>query len=282
MLSKDVFVHISEKYYTLTNSEKKIVDVVHSLESSTQFMSISELAEACGVADATISRFCRNLGYANYSTFKLALASSRFRKGAEHVSSSVEGDDVAQLAKMVYENDVDALRQTLNVLCYEELSNAVDVLLQSEKVICMGHGASGIMAQEVAHLFSTSFSGYFAVSDSHMQAIVAASLSPKDAVIYFSYSGSIRTSEEVLKVVRDNGAKVILVTRFPKSPTATFADIILKCGSNETPLQHGSVAARLAQLYLMDILLEVMCRKAPDTSSVHREKVAEALINKHM
>ena len=44
--------------------------VLHQRE--TQFMSISELAEACGVAEATVSRFCQRLGYKGYSAFKLA------------------------------------------------------------------------------------------------------------------------------------------------------------------------------------------------------------------
>ena len=39
-------------------------------------MSISELAEACTVAEATISRFCRRLGYKGYNAFKLAIANA--------------------------------------------------------------------------------------------------------------------------------------------------------------------------------------------------------------
>ena len=39
-------------------------------------MSISELAEECGVAEATISRFCKRLGYKGYNAFKLAVANS--------------------------------------------------------------------------------------------------------------------------------------------------------------------------------------------------------------
>lgn len=43
--------------------------VIH--QQKTLFMSISELAEEAGVAEATISRFCKRLGYKGYSAFKL-------------------------------------------------------------------------------------------------------------------------------------------------------------------------------------------------------------------
>ena len=48
-----------------------------------------------------------------------------------------------------------------------------------------------------------------------------------------------------LKIVWERKAKTILITRFPKSPGATYADVVLQCGSREGPLQVGSVAARV-------------------------------------
>ena len=72
----NVFARLDNEYYQLTGAEKKVADYVVSHEKQTQYMSISELAEECGVAEATISRFCRRMGYKGYSAFKLAVANS--------------------------------------------------------------------------------------------------------------------------------------------------------------------------------------------------------------
>ena len=72
----NVFAKINNEYYQLTTSEKKVADYVVMHQQKTQFMSISELAEECGVAEATISRFCRRLDYKGYNAFKLAIANS--------------------------------------------------------------------------------------------------------------------------------------------------------------------------------------------------------------
>ena len=72
----NVFEKINSEYYQLTSAEKKVADYVVIHQQKTQFMSISELAEESGVAEATISRFCRRLDYKGYNAFKLAVANS--------------------------------------------------------------------------------------------------------------------------------------------------------------------------------------------------------------
>ena len=64
-----------------------------------------------------------------------------------------------------------------------------------------------IMAMEAAHLFSTAFPGFTPVYDSHLQTIAAATLSWKDAVLFFSYSGSTKELLDLLEVVREQGGQ---------------------------------------------------------------------------
>ena len=61
--------------------------------------------------------------------------------------------------------------------------------------------------------------------------------------------------EDILSQAKQNGATIIMLTRFCKSPGAEKSDIVLQCGSNESPLQQGSVAAKIAQFYVLDILI---------------------------
>ena len=115
-----------------------------------------------------------------------------------------------------------------------------------------------------------------------MQAIAASHLTARDVVLYLSYSGSTEELQKNLKIIRDRRAVAILVTRFPKSPGAAYADVVLQCGSLEGPLQGGSVAARVAQLYLMDVLFHEVCRRDVQGSAETREAVAEVLSDKHI
>lgn len=280
----DVFEKINSEYYQLTSAEKKVADYAVIHQQQTQFMSISELAEEAGVAEATISRFCKRLGYKGYSAFKLAIANATAgrldRDGGEKGES--EEDGVESMCRTVYRSDADALVQTMELIRPEAVRKAADMIVSSSRVLCMGQGGSMILAQECAHLFSTIQLNFVAVMDSHLQAIAASQLTPGDLVIYFSYSGSTKELLKNLQIIRDRRARVLLVTRFPKSPGAAYADVVLQCGSREGPLQGGSVAARIAQLYLMDVLFHEICRRDREGCRARQEMVAEVLSDKHI
>ncbi len=279
----NVLEAISHSYYELTAAEKKVADYVVKNHDRTQYLSIGELAEESGVAEATVSRFCRRLGYKGYNAFKLAIANAGApRPPAAVDKAALENGDLVSLARALYEEETAAMLQTLSQLSPESIDRAAEVLLSAEKVLCMGQGGSMILALEAAHLFSVYAGKFIAISDSHMQAIYSSTLSEKDAVLFFSYSGATRDMMDTLSIVRRQGARSVLITRFPRSPGAALADVVLQCGSNEGPLQHGSVPARIAQLFLLDILFTRVCRDAPDACRENRQRIAEALAEKHL
>jgi len=287
MPDSNIFARITSGYYQLTAAEKKVADyiVVQQHQQKVQYFSISELAEACGVADATISRFCRQIGYRSYNAFKLAVAKSTVARPGTRSPLTGEitpEDSITDLCQKLCTADVDAIAQTQELIRPEVIQRAADALLAADRVLCMGQGGSMIMAEEAAHLFSTSFGGYFAVRDSHMQMIEATQLTERDAILYFSYSGATRDLMELLPVARERRAKILLITRFPNSPAAAMADIVLLCGSNENPLQLGSAAARIAQIYLLDVLVNEMCRRDMASCAAHRQAIADALSEKHI
>ncbi len=275
---------ISAAYYKLTASEKKVADYLLKHLSQAQFMSISELAEGCGVAEATISRFCRRLGYGGYSAFKLAIAKSAVRTApVEGVRGEVLPEDtVREMGEKLLHANTTAMAQTLELLSPETLARAADLLAGARQVYCMGQGGSMILAMEAAHLFSTCWPHYHAVQGSHLQAITAALLGREDVLLFFSYSGSTRDILDLMKLARERRCRIILITRFPKSPGASLADVVLQCGSDEAPLQMGTVPARISQLFLVDLLFNEVCRRNLETAMSNREKTASALAVKHI
>ncbi len=281
MEEKSVFDRISNEYYRLTDAERKVADYVVIHQRDTQLMSISELAEACGVAEATVSRFCRRLKYKGYTAFKLAVANSGARIAHEALFTG-ENSGIPALAQKVYAAENEALEQTLALLRPEAVAAAAELLANAGHVLCMGQGGSAILALEAAHLFSTALPGFQAVMDSHLQSIAVSHLTGTDAVLFFTYSGSTRELMDLLPLVRDRGAGIVLVTHFPKSPAAAFADVILQCGANELPLEHGSVPARMSQLFLADLLFAEICRRRQSAFEEGRKRTAAALSGKHI
>ena len=281
---QSVFVHIGSEYYTFTAAEKKLADYILSAQDCISRMSISQLANACSVADATVSRFCRRLGYKGYPDFKLAIANASIHRLEDNpLSGEITREDTLEtISQKLLNASAMAMVQTREVLNLDAVAEAAAVLRESTSVLCMGHGGSMLIASEAAHLFSTISGKFRPVSDSHMQAMAAVMMEPTDSILFYSYSGSTLAMLDTLKTAKERGGKVILVPRFPNSPGAALADIVLQCGANENPLQSGSVPARIAQMYLTDILFSEYTRKNLDEAKESRNRIAQALAAKHV
>lgn len=282
---ENVFERISEEYYNLTASEKKVADYVQSRRSKSQTLSISQLAEESQVAEATVSRFCRRLGYKGYNAFRLAIANSS--AGGLKLLNPLSGEVLVEdgfdaVCSKLLSSNTSVMAQTMELAREEDYTAAADILEKAGKVLCMGQGGSMILAQEAAHLFSTIFGNYFAVNDSHTQMVHIVNASKGDVLIFFSYSGATRDMMEALTEAKKRGVKIILITHFPNSPGAVLADVVLLCGADESPLQLGSVGARIAQLYLLDILFSELCRRNLDQSRESRSRIAKAMEVKHL
>ena len=84
--------------------------LAHQLDAST--WSISTLSQNAGVSTATVSRFAKNLGYANFQALRLALSQPQ----AKHrLFEEIQPDDsLITMADKVFAANVDALNALMH------------------------------------------------------------------------------------------------------------------------------------------------------------------------
>lgn len=272
---------IRSTYYQLSPSEQKIASFVLNNADKVQFMSISELAKMSEVADATVTRFCRTLDLNGFNLFKLELAKcTAIRPKKKNYQS--KNDEILDIGKQCVEEACQAINETAELIDPALILRAVELFEKADRVICAGVGGSMIMASECAHLFSTISARFTAVSDSHLQLAVAATMKSNDVLLVFSYSGATKSGIELLELSKRYGTKSVLVTRFQASPMAELANLTLCCGSKEGPYQMGSVAARVAQLVIIDILFREYRERNKEECEESIRRIAAALSDKHI
>ncbi len=278
--NQNILEHIHAAYYHLTASERKVSDFVLTHHEQVQFMSITQLADECGVAEATVSRFCRNLKLSGFNAFKLELA----KHAVQSTQRSVPQDPETPQGRfeLVGNMACDAIRQTIELADPQNVLKAVELFERSGRVLCMGAGGSMVIALECTHLFSTVTGKFTAVTDSHNQMSATATLTSQDAIVLFSYSGATTSGLQVLELAKSRGIPTVLVTRFNKSPAAKLASIVLRCGSNEGPFQFGSVPAKVAQLTIIDLLYQEYCHRNRESCEENTRSIAAALSGKHL
>ena len=279
--SMDILERIRASYYQLTAAERKVADYVLTQHSQVQFMSITQLADECGTAETTVTRFCRSLKLKGFNAFKIELA----RHSVLGVSSRREPVSTDTLAGRVQESGrlaIDAVHQTTELMDLNQIGRAVELIEQAPAVLCLDSGGSMIMACECAHLFSTVTGKFTTISDAHMQISAVATMDPKGVIILFSYSGATTGGIQILELARQRGIRTILVTRFQKSPAAKLSEVVLCCGSNESPFQFGSVPAKVAQLVVIDVFFQEYCLRNQESCNERVQYIASALSALHI
>ena len=279
--SMDILERIRASYYQLTAAERKVADYVLTQHSQVQFMSITQLADECGTAETTVTRFCRSLKLKGFNAFKIELA----RHSVLGTSSRREPVSTDTLAGRVQESGrlaIDAVHQTTELMDLNQIGRAVELIEQAPTVLCLGSGGSMIMACECAHLFSTVTGKFTTISDAHMQISAVATMDPKGVIILFSYSGATTGGIQILELARQRGIRTILVTRFQKSPAAKLSEVVLCCGSNESPFQFGSVPAKVAQLVVIDVFFQEYCLRNQESCNERVQYIASALSALHI
>ena len=125
----DILSEMSSVYYELTTSEKRIAEYILDHTDEVQMMSISELAEACHVGEATITRFCKRFHSRGYTALKIELVKlshPSYEPFSDSQESETTTDSTAHqnVGGMLYGEYSAAMKQTAELLKKEQVVRA--------------------------------------------------------------------------------------------------------------------------------------------------------------
>lgn len=283
MAQQSLLLDIQVSYNQFTKTEKKIAEFVIKNTNQVLFMSITDLADACKVADASVHRFCRTMGLKGYQEFKMKLSLSMSPdegSAKETQDSLLKQDSLGFTLDQILQGHISALKETRLLIQEEEVEKTLRMMEEAKTIYFFGVGDSLLSAKEARNKFLRITNKVSCVDDPHMQAMTASMADEKDLIVIISYSGSTKDNVHVAKIAKKSGAKVVGITRFLKSPLTSYTDTLLVCGSNEGPLDGGSMGAKLSQLYIIDVLFQEYYRRNKEASKENNRKTSKAVVEK--
>jgi RpiR family carbohydrate utilization transcriptional regulator len=237
----------------LSPSEERVAEYVKSAPEAAMQLSIAGLAEAVGVSEPTVARFCQSAGFSGFKDFRLWLARA-VGAGTPYVHADVAANDTpTTVLSKVAERTQAAVGQISMQIDPQVLGKAVQLLTNAKRIEFYGQGNSGITAQDGAHKFFRIGIPSVAHADPHVHSVSAAMLSPGDVVVAISNSGRTKDLLDTVEIARDAGASVIAMTA-ATSPLARQADVVLAVNPSEDPDVYAPMTARIAQLVIIDAL----------------------------
>ncbi len=280
--TKDLLTEIVLKRSQFTKSEIKVADFITTQPEQALYMSISDLADAVGVGDTTVFRFCRTLKLGGYQEFRMLLAQSISKGLTDNafVGEIAQGDAIQDIASKLLASNIAALNDTFNLLNYTAIHETVQLMHNARSILFFGAGSSGVSAMEAASKFIRILPNVVCYPDSHTYAMKASLMHEQDLAVAISYSGSTKDVIEALALAKKGNCPTVCITRYSKSPITNHADIVLSCASNEGPFQGGSLSAKVSQLFILDILFAEYFKAYYDDSKNNKEKTTGAISQK--
>lgn len=250
----DIVSRLQRLDQDLSPAERRVADIVTSDYEAATRMTIAELAGRADVSQPTVTRFCRSLGCASFTEFKISLATTLTVASAYLKSERVFNDDAGQIAHTVMLRAAGAVRECLDQIDTSVIGKAIDSLAASRRIDIYGQGGGSAAMIEDAKLrlfrLGIPVSAY---SDGHQQRMSAATLGPGDSVLAISNSGRSKPVVEAVEIARSFGATTVVITR-PGTPLASAADIVIAVTIAEGPDVMMPTPSRYAHMAVIDTL----------------------------
>ncbi|HZG70717.1 MAG TPA: MurR/RpiR family transcriptional regulator [Chondromyces sp.] len=256
-----------------TKSENKIYEYILSNPEQVLYHSLTELSEASKVAEATVLRFFRKMGYKGFQDFKFLLAQELT------VDSNQQAGETTYMERILH-NTIQSVENTYAILDTEALEGTIDSIYRSQDVVIFGIGSSGIAGLDMQNRLMRIGKNVSVITDPHFQVMRASSLTEESVVVAISLTGSTKDIVDTVQIAKEKKAKIIVLTNYVKSPLTKYADYILLTSAKENPLDSGSLVSKITQLYLIDLICTGITLKNYEKAEKVKIEITENIASK--
>ena len=280
-MEKSVLDIICASLDSFFESEKKIGTYIIQHTAQVVDMTVGELAQACGVSDASVSRFCKKINMKGFHHLKISLAKEISEKGNDdkEVSNHISVNDIEQSLKNILANKVTEITQTVSMMDIKQLHEILDKLNSAKTVQFFAVGNTIPVAIDGA--FKLNQIGIPAVSGTIWETQIGYTynMTADDVVVTISNSGESTAVLRALEAARSVGATTLSITNSEKSSAAQLSDYHITTATREKLFLDGYCFSRVSATTVIEILylfLTSMRKDAYKSIVRHEQAIAFA------
>lgn len=261
------YLHANSNYFQ--KSDALISKYILNKRDLILKMTVTEVAEALNVSDATVIRFCQKIGYKGYYQMKISLAQSLKSPDNSNKIKQSSMDPISYVTDIVIEN----INSTGSKLDVNILKSVAQVINKAQCVYFFAVGNSYPIAFDAAYKLSRIGIKTFISSSSEMQISNAYFLDEKSVAFGISHSGSSKTVLNIFEIAKSQGATTVLLSNYEKSPLARLSDYILETRAYKEYFFDSGLVTRICAMYYIDVLFfTILTQNNEDYAKIFEEK----------
>ncbi len=270
---------IAEKIRTelekMTRSERQVAVFVLGRMNHIAFCTLDQLAREVDTSTTSVLRFCRKLSFPGYKQFQQAVRdelkySPSLPDKFQRTSEQPVGDGM--LAQTIREG-IRCIQQTFQELPYDRITDAVKRLSAARRVYTFGMRESQALAMYAYSRLSTVREDVFLYNEGFSGNVEALlNVTDKDVFLVYLFHRYTRATVQLLEILKQRKAQVILVTSPPTDALNSFGVVLLPCQVDAGGIKNSS----LAPICMADYLCNAVAM-ARGESTLYRMKQSEEL-----
>lgn len=256
-------VKIRSERDQLSAIERRIADFVLENAQLLRDYSSQQLANALGISQSSVVKFCQKLGFKGYPDLKLSVSEALVRadngNGGAHGQSAEDDAQAQTLAGSLWQRKSEAEEATRLINPPEALQAVADAIGNAGKVFIIGMGDDDIHARMTALRLSQL--GILAVHNfdaAHMASSLSAA-QPGDVLLVFSEHGMQPALSHLCRYARELQAQVVTVTRHSGNALRAQADLPLLVSAHDERPHIEPLLYHSALQHLIDRVFVTLC-----------------------
>jgi DNA-binding MurR/RpiR family transcriptional regulator len=278
-----ILARVRSRLPEFTGALQRVAELVLTDPASAARSTIVELAERSGTSPATVTRFCRALGFDGYADLRLGIAGETGRAAraggwTDDIGREIQpSDPLERVLGQIMAADTRAMHDTAALLDLREVGRAAEAIAAASRVDIYGASGSALVGGEMQFCLHRIGLAAWAWTDVHNGLASSALLRSGDVALGISHSGQTRETIEMIAEAGSHGATTIALTSFPRSPLADVADIVLLTATQATTFRPDALSARHPQLVVLDLLYIAVAQRTHERAHAAFQVTARAV-----
>lgn len=237
---------------SLPRAQRTIAEALIEQPEAIERMTLAEISRESGTSEASVIRFCRELGYSGYTALKEDFILENHNESASLISIDRQ-DSMIEILNKLYKNNLEVLSETL-AINENQYEKALLALLKAKSIHFFAVG-DAYMAANLSYMkFKRIGVNCSAEQDIMLQMIAASNLTKHDVAIAVSYEGRSKNVVDAMKIAKQRGATTISITRRHKSPLLDYTDIRLLVSAKDLTFGRDKITRRIADQFILEAL----------------------------
>lgn len=241
-----------------TSSENDIKNYILEHPDEIGRFSARDLGKVTYTSAASVVRFCNKLGYDGYTDFKLNFV-SELKLISQEENSGVdpeieEKENVVTVMRKVTDMERRAIRETGEALSFEKIKRVKNIIDRCEMLDFYAYDLNVNIAQYASSQFLYAGKKSTVYTATNMRMFNALLSNEKNAAIVISQTGENSRLVELAKILRKNGAKVIVITQNSESSLGKVADEYIYAATTKDIEAFSNQSFFSSVKYILDIL----------------------------